>query len=80
MRTSIQDQDESFYKLKSRRDELKVRMERRLKEVMMLKMSCQEAKDAEELALREKDRLVLTHEKLKALSIQQEKIKKDYNS
>ena len=70
MRVRIKEQDDQFYKLKNRRDDLKIRMERRQKEVMMLKMSCQESKDAEELALREKDRLVLTHEKLTALSNQ----------
>mgnify|MGYP000034394395 CR=1 FL=1 len=43
-------------------------------------MNCQEAKDAEDLALREKDRQVRTKEKLRALESQQKKIKIDYQS
>jgi hypothetical protein len=50
MRAKIKEQDDSYYKLKSRRDELKVRLERRQKEILMLGMSCQEAKDAKDLA------------------------------
>ena len=48
--------------------------------MMMLSMSCQEAKDSNELATREKDRLVHELDILKALQRQQQKIKKDYQA
>ena len=61
--------------MKNRRDELKVRMERRKKEELMLGMSLQELQDAHELAQRERERLVLDYDKIKAYYEHQQAIK-----